>query len=306
MHTRTGIVVALGLCTVVTLGRCAAAAGAEFTPLAAGSSSREARDRVIASVPLDRMGPAQREVVEKSFRSTTLYRHLPRETVACNADFLDFLLARPESLVDLWRVLGISRLALDPVGPGQWRMADGYGTTGMVSLLYRERHAGGGLLVFHGRGGYAGPLAPKPLTGSCLLIIRHAPADRHASAGVDAGGRDHQVVQVDAFLDVDGLGLELVTRTLQPLIVHSAAANFHEICLFVTQFTTAASRNPQGVARLTRRMSRTAPADRARMAALACGGTVLPDGAGPEADILQTELAARWLPAEQLDTVRPR
>jgi hypothetical protein len=300
MHTRTGIVVALGLCAVVTLGRCAAATGAEFAPLAAGSSSREARDRVIASVPLDRMGPAQREVVEKSFRSTTLYRHLPRETVACNAEFLDFLLARPESLVDVWRVLGISRLTLDPVGPGQWRMADGYGTTGTVSLLYRERHAGGGLLVFHGRGGYAGPLAPKPLTGSCLLIIRHA------SAGADAGGRDRQAVQVDAFLDVDGLGLELVTRTLQPLIVHSAAANFHEICLFVTQFTTAASRNPQGVARLTRRMSRTDPADRARMAALACGGTALPDEAGPEADMLQTELAARWLPAEQLDGVRPR
>ena len=300
MHTRTGIVVALGLCAMVTLGRSVSAAGAESAPLAAGSSSRESRDRVVAGLPLDRMGPAQRELVETSLRSTTLYRHLPQETVACDAEFLDFLLARPEALVDVWRVLGISRLSLDPAGAGHWRMADGYGTTGTVSLLYRERHAGGGLLVFHGRGGYAGPLAPKPLTGSCLLVIRHA------SAGRDAGGRERQVVQVDAFLDVDGLGLELVTRTLQPLIVHSAAANFHEICLFVTQFTTAAHRNPQGVARLTRRMSRTDPADRTRMAVLACGGSALADDTGPEADALQAELAARWLPAEQLDGARRR
>lgn len=300
MHTRTGIVVALGFCTVVTLGSTCTAAGPEFAPLAAGSSSREARDRAIAALPLERMAAAQRDVVEKSLRGTTLYRHLPRETITCDAELLDFLLARPEALVDVWRVLGISRLALDPVAPGQWRMADGYGTSGTVSLLYRERHAGGGLLVFHGRGGYTGPLAPKPLTGSCLLLIRHA------SAEPDAGGRNRQAVEVDAFLDVDGLGLELVTRSLQPLIAHSAAANFHEICLFVTQFTAAASRNPQGVARLTRRMSRTDPADRARMATLACGGAAVSVESGPEADALQAELAARWLPAEQLDHVRRR
>lgn len=300
MNARTGIVVTLGLCALLTLGKAAVAAGDEFAPLAAGSSSREARDRVIAALPLSRMAPAQRQTVEKSLRSTTLYRHLPTETVTCDAEFLDFVLARPETLVDVWRVLGISHLSLDPVGPGQWRMADGYGTSGTVGLLYRERHAAGGLLVFHGRGGYSGPLAPRPLTGSCLLVIRHAAAEP------DSSGRERQAVQVDAFLDVDGLGLEIVTRTLQPLIVHSATANFHEICLFVSQFTAAARRNPQGVARLTRRMSRTDPADRVRMATLASGGTFQADQAGVEADVLQNELAARWLPAERLEGARQR
>ena len=296
MNARQGLVFALGLCGLAVLG--AAATAAEVSTLAAGSSSREARDRIIAALPLERMGELQRRTVEESLRSTTLYRHLPVETVTCDAELLEFLLSRPETLVDVWRVLGISRLSLDPAGHGQWRMADGYGTSGLVTLLHHERHATGGLLVFHGRGGYAGPLSARPLTGSCLVVVRHATAER------DSKGRQRQAVQVDAFLDVDGLGLEIVTRSLQPLIVHSAAANFHEICLFVTQFTSAAARNPQGVARLTRRMARTDPADRTRLAALAAGAGTIADQPGPEADGLQAELAARWLPAEQLDGTR--
>jgi hypothetical protein len=296
MNVRQGLVFALGLCGLAVLG--AAATAAEVATPAVGSSSREARDRVIATLPLDRMGDLQRRTVEKSLRSTTLYRHLPVETVTCDAELLEFLLGRPETLVDVWRVLGISRLSLDPVGHGQWRMADGYGTSGLVTLLHHERNTAGGLLVFHGQGGYEGPLSVRPLTGSCLVVIRHAAAEP------DGKGRRRQAVQVDAFLDVDGVGLEIVTRTLQPLIVHSAAANFHEICLFVTQFTAAAARNPKGVARLTRRMTRTEPADRSRLAALAAGTGTVADQAGPEADGLQAELAARWLPAERLEGTR--
>jgi hypothetical protein len=164
---------------------------------------------------------------------------------------LKFVLAKPEALVDVWRVLDISRVALDPVAAGTWRLSDGYGTTGTVRLIHHDHGPAGDLLVFHGRGGYDGPLAPKPLTGSCLLVVRHAPVvDDDAPA---------QRIEVEAFLDVDGLGLEIVTRTLQPLIVRSAAANVHEICLFVAQFARAADRNPAGVARLAERMSRTPP-----------------------------------------------
>ena len=187
---------------------------------------------------------------------------------------------------------GISRLSLDPTGPGQWRLADGYGTVGAVQLLHQERNDRGGLYLFHGRGGYSGPLSPRDLRGSCLLLVRHS---RAAPA---ADGRPRQSVQIDAFLDVDGLGLEIVTRTLQPLIVRSAAANLHEIGLFVSQFAAAAERNPAGVARLADRMTRTAPEDRRTLVVLAGGSRGSAIRAGmPGDDGVQAELAARWLPA---------
>ena len=283
----------------------ARAAGEPFQPAAltaavadAGSSSREARRLATEAVPLARMPPAERQIAEQAIKQTTLYRHLPAASITCDAALIDFILTKPETLVDVWRVLGISRLALDPVGPGQWRLSDGYGTTGTVRLLHQERNDRGGVYVFHGRGGYNGPLSPKQLSGSCLVVVRHS---------VDVApvaGRPGQTMRIDAFLDVDGVGLEIVTRTLQPLIVRSAAANLHEISLFVSQFAAAASRNPAAVARLTDRMSRTNPEDRRTLVTLASGrhGSGSPTVARQPVDAdVQTELAARWMTAEQLD-----
>jgi hypothetical protein len=265
-----------------------------------GSSSREARRRAIDALPLERMPASSRAAVEKALRTTTLYRHLPLETFPCDAALLDFALEHPEAIVDIWRVLGISRLTLDPAGPEQWRLADGYGTTGAIRLLHRDRQGGGGRLVFHGRGAYAGPLSPKPLTGSCLLLVRYRPAD----AGAD--GHARQTVEIDAFLDVDGMGLEIVTRSLQPLIVRSAASNLHEICVFMETLSDAAANNPAGIARLASRLTRTDPEDRRSLTTIARAAAMPAAGEIRDPERLQTELAARWLPAEELDRIHQR
>lgn len=262
------------------------------------AAGRDARRRAADAVPLERMPEPHRRLAAHSLRSATLFHHLPTEVVACDRSLLEFVLGKPEVMVDLWRTLGISRLALDPAAPGQWRFADGYGTEGVVRLLHSERTEHGGLLVFHGRGGYAGPLAPRQLTGSCLVLMRHRAVEP------DGLGRPRQAIQVDAFLDVDGLGLEIVTRTLQPLIVRSAAGNFHEICLFVSQFATAAERNPAGVERLVGRMGRTGPQDRRTLARLASGADRAASTSAAAAEEMQAELAARWLPADQLAPTR--
>lgn len=263
------------------------------------AAGRESCRRALAELPLERMSPEHRQLAEHYGRAATLHRRLPVETIQCEPALLEFVLTKPETLVDVWRVLGISRVALDPVAADTWRLSDGYGTTGTVRLIHHDHGPDGGLLVFHGRGGYDGPLAPKPLTGSCLLVVRHAPA---ADADQPA-----QRIEVEAFLDVDGLGLEIVTRTLQPLIVRSAAANVHEICLFMSQFTRAAERNPAGVARLAERMNRTPPTDRRALVALASGVSGTPPvraTAETSPERVREELAARWLPAEALDAAR--
>jgi hypothetical protein len=263
-----------------------------------GTTGRDATRRAIDALPLNRMPAESRHLVEHFRTGTTLHRRLPAETVTCDRAFVEFVLEKPETLVDVWRVLGISRVSLDRAGPGVWHLSDGYGTTGTVRLLHQERGPGGGLLVFHGQGGYAGPLSPRELTGSCLVVIRHAPADRGA-------GEPAWRIELEAFLDVDGLGLEIVTRTLKPLIIHSAAANVHEISLFVSQFATAAARNPAGVARLTERMPRTGPADRRMLVTVASGRSGTPAmRLTADADQVQEELAARWLPSESLDATR--
>ena len=120
-------------------------------------------------------------------------------------------------------------------------------------------------------------------------------------------GEERQSIQIDSFLDVDGVGLEIVTRTLQPLIVRSSASNLHEICQFMASLSAAAAENPEGVARLAGRLSKIDPADRQTLATLArAAGT-----GGIAVDPIATEklpakLAARWIPARQLESERIR
>lgn len=301
MMTRLYALVVLGLVFGAAMPRVGRAAG-DARPAgslvgALGQPGRDAERRALDAVPLDRMAAAERALADRTIRRCTLARRLPEASITCDPALVDFVLCKPQTIVDVWRVLGISRLALDPTGPGMWRFSDGYGTTGSVRLLHRERGEHGGLYVFHGVGGYDGSLAPKPLTGSCVVVVRHA---------VDAaGGRPRQTVRIDAFLDVDGMGLELVTRTLQPLIIRSAATNVHEISLFVTQFAAAAARNPAAVSRMADRMTRTTPEDRRRLVALAAG-TAPPRPSMAGGDDVHAELAARWMTAEQLDALQPR
>ena len=277
-----------------------------------GSSSRHARQRAEAALPLAKMAAADREAIEASLRTTTLYRRLPVELFSCDGDLLSFALDKPETIVDIWRLLGISRLALDPIGPEQWRLSDGYGTVGHLRLAHRDRRPDGGMLVFHGRGAYTGPLSPKNLTGNCVLMVRY----RQAEPMTD--GRQRQAVQIDAFLDMDGIGLEIVTRTLQPLIARSAAANLHEICLFMASLSDAAMTNPEGVVSLADRLPRTVPADRQALAAIARGTAQrqgrqqptrraeVPTGSAASTDRLSVDLAARWLPVDELEHTQRR
>lgn len=257
-----------------------------------GSSSREAREAAIRSLPLERFAEADRRDVERVLRQPTLFRRLPAESFTCDRELLEFALSKPEVVVDVWRVLGISRLSLDPTGARSWRMSDGWGTEGTLRMVHHERTAEGGTVVLLGKGGYTGPLAPQPLTGSCVVLLRH---ERSAAP-------DRHTMQVDAFLDADGIGLEVVTRTLQPLICRSSATNLHEICLFMSSLSSSAAENPEGVARLAGRLSKVDPADRKTLADMA---RRLGRQGGP-ADPIATEklpakLASRWLPARQLE-----
>ena len=266
-----------------------------------GSSGRDARKSASKAMPLDGMAEADRRAAEKILRNPTLYRRLPVESFTCNRALLDFSLAHPEIVVDIWRVLGISKVALDPTAPGQWQMSDGWGTEGTLRLLRHERTAEGGTMVLLGQGGYSGSLSPQPLSGSCLLLVRYRPT------GAADDGTARHAMQVDAFLDADGVGLEIVTRTLQPLIVRSSASNLQEICQFMASLSAAAAENPEGVARLSGRLTNIEPADRQTFAALArnagSGGITVDPIA---AEKLPAKLASRWIPARQLQTERIR
>lgn len=294
----TGLLAAVGWCAAAPAAEPRTGGGIGFLAGDGGTSSREARESARRALAVERLPAADRQEAERVLRRPTLFRRLPTETFTCDRDLLEFALAKPDVIVDLWRVLGISRLALDPTGPGQWKMSDGWGTEGTLRVLRHDRTPQGGTLVLLGRGGYNGPLAPQPLTGTCLVLVRYRETAR------EADGSARHAMQVDAFLDADGLGLEIVTRSLQGLVCRSSASNLHEICLFMAEFSATADENPAGVARLATRLSRVDAADRAALVALVQG----PEGRGEAATDprVQAKLAARWSQDAEEATASPR
>ena len=287
------VLVAVGLGTLLPAGFSQAAdrPDPEIRTVEAGSSSRAARKDALTALSKVMLPREKAELVRECVRSTTLYRRLPTQEFECHPDLLVFALQHPEGVVDIWRVLDISRLTLDPAGPDQWRLADGYGTVGSMRTLYRSGDARQGIVVLHGSGGYAGPFAPKPLTGRCIVLLRYHYDDAAGQPGTRV------CLKTDAFLDVDGLGFEIVTRTLQPLIVTTAGWNVHEICLFMGHLSRTAAENPLGVERLSQRLTQIAPEHRQQLAMAARQAAGGGGGVEREPDIA-SRLASRWMSNE--------
>jgi hypothetical protein len=97
--------------------------------------------------------------------------------------------------------------------------------------------------------------------------------------------------------------------------VRSAASNLHEICLFMTTLSDSARTNPEGVAQLAGKLQQTDAAARQTLATIARrvaqpAANAMPHAARRDAadmaaaDRLQTELAARWLSADELDRMQ--
>jgi hypothetical protein len=285
--------------SVVTVASPAAAEAPNVDAVEPASSSKRVRQEAVEALALESLSPQIAAEVRRCVEGTSIYRRLPEQEFACHPAILDFALEHPEGIVDIWRVLEISLLELDAAGPQQWRLADGYGTVGTLRVAGRRRHADGGTLLLFGRGAYTGMLTAKPLTGSCVVLLRYS---RTPSSTARVR------LRCDAFLDVDGFGLELVTRTLKPLIVSTAAWNMHEVCLFMAGLSQAAERNPEGIATLADRLTRIEPACRQRLAAAArdAAGSRQRTAAADDAEATRVELASRWMTTEQLENAARR
>jgi hypothetical protein len=80
----------------------------------------------------------------------------------------------------------------------------------------------------------------------------------------ETDGRDYITARLDAFIDFDQVGLELIAKTLQPWIGRIADYNFSETVGFVGSLSRTAEVNPAGVQRLSMRLNRVDPEVRAR------------------------------------------
>ena len=240
------ITAALGLS--IGLPRVLAAEPPRRAPATDATSNHSARNQAVRAIPWASLSEADRRDVQSVVHNASIYRRLPTRVIECDPDLFTFLLRHPDVVVDVWHLMGISRVSLERTSAEAFRGTDGAGTTGRVRYVLADWGADArNLAVVYADGAYEGKPFITPLRAQTVLLLQ-------STATRDAKGRHQVTVRIDSFVHIDQIGVELVAKTVQPWISRMADQNFVETVEFISTFSRTAERNPQGMERLAGRL----------------------------------------------------
>ncbi|MCH2117099.1 MAG: hypothetical protein MK161_05315 [Pirellulales bacterium] len=216
-------------------------------PVGATSKS-QAREEAKRAIPWRQLTLQQRRSVQSVCKKSNIYRRLPVRVIDCDPNIFSFLMQRPEVVADTWRTLGVSKFKVQRQGEQTYYAEDGMGTTGQFSFLSAEwgAKAFNRVLIF-AEGSFQGKPLPRPIRARSVMLLR-------TGSVVETNGRTYVTAQLDTFLDIENVGVELVAKTIRPLITRVADHNFTETLTFVSNFSRAAERNPRGVENFSQRL----------------------------------------------------
>lgn len=223
-----------------------------------GVSHRAAREEAARAIPFQQLSPAVRGKTWEIVSQPSLYRRMPAKAIECDPEMYLFLLRYPEVVVNIWDLMGITQVQIQRVGPTSLKANDGAGTECVAHLVYGDRD----LHLYYAEGYYEGPLLKNRVYGKCVLLLRST---------YTPGQEDRMIVtnHLDVFLKVDNLGVDLLAKTLSPLVGKSADYNFTESAAFLGKLSQAAEENGPGIQRLAANLAQVDPAVRDRFAELA-------------------------------------
>jgi hypothetical protein len=213
-----------------------------------GSSSRETRAAAIRSLPIQQLTPEAAQRIRSVIDDVSYFRRMPAQTVESDPDMFRFLVRHPEVVVNIWDLMGITKVALSRTGEYQLVGNDGAGTTCKLDLVYGSDT----LHIYHSDGQYEGSLWPRELRGRCVVALYNRPVKL-------PDGRPGMVAWMDAFMSLENAGADLVIKTLGPLVAKTADQNFIECANFLSQISQTARVNPQGLQQVASRLNKLTP-----------------------------------------------
>jgi hypothetical protein len=225
-------------------------------PLAA-TESAAARQSAIQSIPIEKLDEAARKKVAATLSSVTVFRRLPTRVTACDPDLYLFLVRHPDVVVNIWEVLGITQLQLRQTAPNVYRVVESDGCSAVIEFLYQSHDTH----IIYSDWSYTGSLLPRPIHGRCLAVLKTGYVR-------ETDGRCYITNRLDGFLSVEPGAAELLTRTLHPLVMKNADANFIQTVAFVGSLSRTAEVNNRGLQRLVTKLAHVTPQLRQQLAEL--------------------------------------
>jgi hypothetical protein len=233
-------------------------ARAETTDPSQANTSEALKQRVIQLLPLDKMDGQGRAKVHSVTSNVTMFRRLPVQVVDCDPDLYLFVVRHPDVVVNTWRALKISQLQLKETGPDKFQMKETSGTTADLELLYKSHDTH----ILYAEGNYEGALLKRQVKGRAIFVLKTGYVR-------ETDNRYYITSRLDALLSVDSGAVELVTKTIQPIIGKIADNNFYQTISFVSSLSRTIELNSPGVQRMALQLPDVRPEVRHGFASLA-------------------------------------
>ena len=254
-----------GVCSGQSMlpGTSQTAAGPEITVLGASdyqkaSASQKSRKEILGKIPFKRLTPDAQQKVLDVLKNVSMYRRLPVQIVPCEKVLYDFMTYHPDTMVNIWELMGVSQMMLRQVGPDIFYMEDQAGTRGQIECLYRSPE----LMLIYVYGTYEGVPFPKKVSGSGLMVLQNQQVKSTL-------GEKLLAIRLDAFMQIENNGVETLAKTFQPLVGNVADNNLNQVAGFLGRLSETAVENGLGVAHMARRLERVAPEVREEFAEVA-------------------------------------
>jgi hypothetical protein len=255
------VCIRLGLLTLIAWGLITTG-GMLFAETASDPSQAQTSDAVkqsvIQSLPLDKLDAQGREKVRNVVSNITIFRRLPVQLIDCDPDLYLFVVRHPDVIVNTWRALKISQLQLKEIGTDKFQMKEVSGTTANLELLYKSHDTH----ILYAEGNYEGPIFKQQVKGRAIFILKTGYVR-------ETDNRYYITSRLDALLSVDPGAVEIVTKTIQPIIGKIADNNFTQTVSFVGSLSRTIELNSMGVGRMALQLPEVRPEVRYSFASLA-------------------------------------
>lgn len=244
--------------TIATAAGIAVGGTALAAPLGQAILDQQSRNEAINSIPFDQLTEQTQAKLWPVVSQPSIYRQLPVTVVESDPDMHVFLVRYPEVIVNMWQLMGVTKVQMQRTGDYTFKASDGAGTVCDVQLVYGDQSTH----VYYAEGSYEGPLLRNLIRGSCVMVLN---SDYSRT-------EDQQIFvtnRLDMFVQLDSVGAEIIAKTLHPLVGKSADHNFTESTRFLSQVSVAAENRAEGIQQLAGRLTNVEEPIRDRFAKIA-------------------------------------
>ena len=205
---------------------------------------QQSRDEAISAIPFDQLTEETQAKLWGVVSQPSIYRQLPTTVVESDPDMHVFLVRYPEVVINMWQLMGVTKVQMKRTGDYAFKASDGAGTVCDVQLVYGDQNTH----VYYAEGSYEGVLLRKLIRGSCVMVLKSEYSktqDQHV----------YVTNRLDMFVQLDNVGAEILAKTLHPLVGKSADHNFTESTRFLGQISKAAETRSAGLQQLAGRLN---------------------------------------------------